>query len=193
MTRSRETEHHVSKVGAEVEDDISSSSDTNNNDLCESANVHVFSRSEAKARKQILKHGLKRMDGVVRVTMFRPKNVLFVISNPDVYKLSNSDVYIVFGQIKIEDMNSQAQLNAVQRLATTNTQNPKSSSVTLRASHSQSLIVEEEDTENLDETGLQSKDIDLVMDQTKVSRSKAVKALRDNNGDIVNAIMSIAI
>ena len=41
----------------------------------------------------------------------------------------------------------------------------------------------------VDETGVESKDIELVMSQANVSRSKAVKALRNNSNDIVNAIM----
>ena len=41
----------------------------------------------------------------------------------------------------------------------------------------------------VDEAGIESKDIELVMTQANVSRSKAVKALKNNNNDIVNAIM----
>lgn len=41
----------------------------------------------------------------------------------------------------------------------------------------------------LDESDLDSKDIDLVMQQAGVSRSKAIQALRNNDKDIVNAIM----
>jgi nascent polypeptide-associated complex subunit alpha len=40
-----------------------------------------------------------------------------------------------------------------------------------------------------DETGLEPKDIELVMNQAGVSRAKAVKALKNQNSDIVNAIM----
>lgn len=43
----------------------------------------------------------------------------------------------------------------------------------------------------MDATGIEAKDIDLVMEQTQCSRAKAVKALKDNQGDIVNAIMEI--
>ena len=35
------------------------------------------------------------------------------------------------------------------------------------------------------------KDIELVMSQANVSRSKAVKALKNNGNDIVNAIMEL--
>ena len=41
----------------------------------------------------------------------------------------------------------------------------------------------------VDETGLELRDIELVMAQANVSRAKAVRALRDNQSDIVNAIM----
>ena len=40
-----------------------------------------------------------------------------------------------------------------------------------------------------DETGVEAKDIELVMSQANVSRTKAVKALKNNQNDIVNAIM----
>jgi nascent polypeptide-associated complex subunit alpha len=51
--------------------------------------------------------------------------------------------------------------------------------------------VAEEDDEEVDETGIEANDIEMVMTQANVSRSKAVKALRANNSDIVNAIMVI--
>ena len=41
----------------------------------------------------------------------------------------------------------------------------------------------------MDESDLDAKDIELVMQQAGVSRSKAIQALRNNNKDIVNAIM----
>ena len=41
----------------------------------------------------------------------------------------------------------------------------------------------------VDETGIPGQDIELVMSQAGVSRSHAVRALRDNDNDIVNALM----
>lgn len=41
----------------------------------------------------------------------------------------------------------------------------------------------------MDETGVEEKDVDLVMCQANVSRGKAIKALKNNQNDIVNAIM----
>jgi len=41
----------------------------------------------------------------------------------------------------------------------------------------------------VDEGGLEQRDIELVMAQANVSRAKAVRALKHNKNDIVNAIM----
>jgi nascent polypeptide-associated complex subunit alpha len=48
-----------------------------------------------------------------------------------------------------------------------------------------------QDDEEGDELGLEPDDIELVMTQTSVSRSRALKALKAVNGDIVNAIMDL--
>ena len=41
--------------------------------------------------------------------------------------------------------------------------------------------------ENIDETGLDPKEIDLVVQQVGCSRAKAVRVLKENGGDIINA------
>merc|ERR1719407_99868 len=73
-------------------------------------------RSEKKSRKAVSKLGMKPVPGIVRVTVKKSKNILFVISSPDVHKSPNSDTYIVFGEAKIEDLSAQAQASAAQGL-----------------------------------------------------------------------------
>ncbi|MGW7820114.1 UBA domain-containing protein [Streptomyces puniciscabiei] len=46
----------------------------------------------------------------------------------------------------------------------------------------------ETDNYTSDETGLDPKDIELVMAQTGASRAVAVKALKASGGDLINAI-----
>merc|ERR1712187_582847 len=72
-------------------------------------------RSERKSRKTGLKLRMKPVEGIVRVTVKKSKNILFVISKPDVHKSPNSDTYIVFGEAKIEDSSAQAQASAAQQ------------------------------------------------------------------------------
>ena len=51
------------------------------------------------------------------------------------------------------------------------------------------LLMLFDDHFQVDESGVEDKDIELVMQQANVSRAKAVKALKNNSNDIVNAIM----
>ncbi|KAJ4860600.1 ankyrin repeats (3 copies) domain-containing protein [Trichoderma breve] len=47
--------------------------------------------------------------------------------------------------------------------------------------------------DEVDAEGLENKDIELVITQTNASYKKAVEALKENDGDIVNAIMALSI
>ncbi|PCD33177.1 hypothetical protein AU210_009411 [Fusarium oxysporum f. sp. radicis-cucumerinum] len=80
----------------------------------------IHNRNEKKARKALEKLHLTRIPGITRVTLRRPKNILFVINNPEVYKSPNSNTYIVFGEAKIEDVNAAAQQAAAAQLASAN-------------------------------------------------------------------------
>lgn len=61
---------------------------------------------------------------------------------------------------------------------------------TTHATISEEAEVVEEEGE-VDSTGVEEKDIELVMTQAGVSRGKAVSALKAANGDIVDAIMQL--
>ena len=55
------------------------------------------------------KLGMKPVPGVApRVTIKKSKNILFVVSKPDVFKSPNSDTHVIFGEAKIEDLNAAA-------------------------------------------------------------------------------------
>ncbi|TGZ62160.1 hypothetical protein CRM22_007593 [Opisthorchis felineus] len=155
------------------------------------------SRSEKKARKAMSKLGLKPIPGICRVTIRKAKTIMFVISQAEVYKSSASDTYIIFGEAKVEDMSAQAQIAAAEKLrsqamagsglgASGVLSKDAGGSITKTA-----IPEESEDEEEPDATGLGEKDIELIMQQASVSRGKAIKALRENNNDMVNAIMSL--
>lgn len=52
--------------------------------------------------------------------------------------------------------------------------------------------VDEAEDGEVDESGIEPKDIELVMSQVSCSRAKAVSALKSNNNDIVEAIMQLS-
>jgi nascent polypeptide-associated complex subunit alpha len=144
------------------------------------------SRGEKKARKIMSKLGLKPVTGVTRVTIRKSKNILFVINNPDVYKNPHSDTYIIFGEAKIEDLSQQAQVAAAEKFKA-----PEAAPTTDASSANVVAPIAEEDEEEVDDTGVDEKDIDLVVSQANVPRAKAIRALKNNNNDIVNAIMEL--
>ena len=105
----------------------------------------------------------------------------------------------IFGEAKIEDLNATAQATAAQQLAEAaanehaghdhDHDHGKGKAPEAEAKKEE----EEDDGEEVDESGLEAKDIELVMAQANVSRKKAVKALRENDNDIVNSIMALSI
>jgi nascent polypeptide-associated complex subunit alpha len=141
------------------------------------------SRSEKKSRKAMLKLGMKSITGVSRVTVKKSKNILFVISKPDVFKSPASDTYVIFGEAKIEDLSSQLQSQAAEQFKA-----PDLSSVIPNPGAS---VAAHDENEEVDETGVEPKDIELVMTQAGVTRSKAVTSLKAADGDIVSAIMEL--
>lgn len=146
------------------------------------------SRGEKKARKIMSKLGLKPVQGVNRVTIRKSKNILFVINNPDVYKNPHSDTYIIFGEAKIEDLSQQAQVAAAEKFKA-----PEATPAAGEAAGATTSVapIAEEDEEEVDDTGLNEKDIELVMQNAQVPRAKAIRALKENGYDVVNAIMEL--
>ncbi|KAF9198343.1 hypothetical protein BGZ49_000851, partial [Haplosporangium sp. Z 27] len=145
--------------------------------------ARVPSKNERKARQALSKLGLVKVKGVTRVTIRRSNNPITAISQPEVFRSLNSDTYIVFGEAVQEDLNSlQSQLQAAQDVLKDSAEAPEAAATPAAA---------EEDDEVVDEEGVSKEDIELVIAQANVSRSKAVKALKANNNDIVNAIMEL--
>ena len=131
------------------------------------------------------KLGLKPYAGITRVTFKKNKNVLFVVNKPDVFKAPNSDTYIIFGEAKIEDLSQSAAAQA--QAAAGQFQNPQPQA----RAPAPAAAAPAEDEGPVDETGVDSKDIELVVGQTGCTRAKAVAALKNNENDIVNAIMEL--
>merc|ERR1711977_805209 len=133
------------------------------------------SRGEKKARKIMSKLGLKQVTGVSRVTIRKSKNILF-------------------GEAKIEDLSQQAQIDAAKKFNAAEAPQPSemgAQGTTGAVPGGQPAIPEDDEDEEIDEEGVEGNDIDLVMSQANVSRSKAVKALKNNSNDVVNAIMEL--
>lgn len=114
------------------------------------------------------------------------------------YKSAVSDVYVIFGEMKNEDSSAFAQAQAAQQLLQSEAQQqgdntePQFNASELASSKKVEEEEEEDDDSPIDESEVDSKDVDLVIEQVNVSRRKAVKALKEANGDLINAIMSLS-
>jgi nascent polypeptide-associated complex subunit alpha len=143
-------------------------------------------RNEKKSRKAMQKLGMRPVPGILRVTVKKSKNVLFVINKPDVFKSPTADTYVVFGEAKSEDLSSASQAAAAKQFRQPQQELPPAAAAAPAAPAAGA-----EDEEEVDETGLEAKDIELVISQAGCTRAKAVKALKENDGDLVNSIMSL--
>jgi nascent polypeptide-associated complex subunit alpha len=90
--------------------------------------------------------------------------------------------------VQIEDLSAQAHMQAAEQFKQAEAAGASAEPVA-NAPAAIEEVAEEEEGDDVDETGVESKDIELVMQQANVSRVKAVKALKKNDNDIVNAIM----
>merc|ERR1712138_237617 len=132
------------------------------------------SRSEKKSRKAMQKLGMKPVPGIIRVTVKKSKNILFVIKEPDVFKTSSDNpkspaTYVVFGKAEIEDLSAQATSAAVEQFKAPSTDAVEDAPKTDDAGDDDG----DEDAGDLDEN-----DIELVVKQAGVSKAKAIKALK---------------
>merc|ERR1712205_190406 len=158
----------------------------------ESSGKGKQSRSEKKSRKAMQKLGMKPVPGIIRVTVKKSKNILFVIKEPDVFK-TNSDsakapaTYIVFGKAEIEDLSAQATSAAVEQFKA------PGAGLDVGVDDAPKIEAVEGDDDGDEDAGdLDENDIELVVKQAGVTKAKAIKALKQNDNDVVNAIMALS-
>merc|ERR1719199_2455225 len=150
------------------------------------------SRSEKKSRKAMAKLGMKPVPGIIRVTVKKSKNILFVIKEPDVFKTSTDNpkapaTYVVFGKAEIEDLSAQATSAAVEQFKA-----PGAGLDVGGDDAPKNDIADADDDGDEDPGDLDENDIELVVKQAGVTKAKAIKALKQNDNDVVNAIMALS-
>lgn len=194
-----DSEHHQHVHGANCSHSHEHEHDEGDHEQVQ--NIHggmVLNRNEQKARRELLKLGLKPITGIHRVTFVRGKTI-FAIAQPEVFKNPSSDSYIVFGEARVEDPGFQAQMAAAQRMvqqaAAQAAMNPSAASAAGVSSNNSAvpeLQDEDDDDEEIDTDGLNESDIKIVMEQANVTRSKAIKSLKEHDNDVVNTIMDLS-
>lgn len=122
---------------------------------------------------------MKTLNGITRVTLKKRDGLIFVIDDPEVLNLDNS--YAIFGELKLEDLNRQMQMEQAKKFAQ---QAPQAKAPAKEAPA-------EDDGQPLSEDGLTQNHIKMVMDHTNCTRNQAIKVLRETNDDMVQAVMKL--
>lgn len=163
----------------------------------------VLNRAEKKARKLMERMNLRPVSGISRVTFRRVDGQVFAIVQPDVYEATTTTTmakqpycpYVVFGEARAAQHpldTSSARDAAAQVVSQIPDLSVDAQNVTDEAVL---MDIADNDGRNmndaLDESSLETNDIELVMSQAGCTRSKAVTALRRNDGDLVNAILAV--
>ena len=138
-----------------------------------------FNRNEKKCRKALMKVGMKALGGITRVTLKKRDGLIFVIDDPQVLNLDNS--YAIFGELKLEDLNRQMQMEQAKKFAQ---QAPATKAVDAKSAP-------EDDGAPLPEDGLTPNHITMVMDHANCTRNAAIRVLRETNDDMVQAVMKL--
>ncbi|KAJ1609838.1 NAC domain-containing nascent polypeptide associated complex alpha chain [Cryptosporidium canis] len=182
----------------EVQDDHISSGESSDEEESASGRVDGVrprhNKGEKKNRKLVQKLGLKPIPDFEKIVVRGARGLSFQIVNPEVYSVPGTKSYIIFGDARLEDRNTASQAAALanatsqleQKLAAMKTQDEDPSKPADLGSR------DDECCADVDETGVDSCNIDLVINQTGCSRSSAVKALKSNNNDVVEAILSLS-
>ena len=136
----------------------------------------------------MLAHAMTEVPDIMRATFKRDEKTYFFVDQPTVYKSNTQDVYVVFGTVRVDNGETS---NLLQQAAAQKFQAPEEAEAA-PAAETPAEAPAAEETETVDETGLNPDDISFVIEQTKCTRAQAVKALRDNDNDMINAVMSIS-
>lgn len=150
-------------------------------------------RGEKKSRKAVAKLGLKHIGPVSRITVKKTKSVLFVIQKPDVYKAPNSDIYVVFGEAKVDDQQQkmmQAQLAQMAEQMKLGEGKEAMGSIKEETEDEKEAAAAAVAAKK--EAEMEERDIELVIAQGKCTREEAIEALKATNFDIVEAILKVS-
>jgi nascent polypeptide-associated complex subunit alpha len=151
-------------------------------------------KGEKKFKKAMSKLGLKAVAGINRVTIKKSKAFFLYIDEPEVLQSPGAEnTFVVFGEAKIQDFSSALGQREAQNLS-----NPEK---TLAQPNVEETSAPKEDPKASDESKGDDEDIDagdlptdtieMVMNHTSCTKAQAIKALKDNNGDSVTAIIQL--
>ncbi|KYQ90197.1 putative nascent polypeptide-associated complex alpha subunit [Tieghemostelium lacteum] len=146
------------------------------------------SRGEKKTKAAMAKLGMTPVDDIFRVTLKQTKGFLCVVASPEVYTNETKSTYVIFGETTFEDPTAARATKAAKNLEeTTKVETPVET--TTETTTETSTETTKDDSE-VDLQGLDEKDVEIVMKETKAPKAKVVEVLK-KTGDIVTAVLEL--
>ncbi|GAW81812.1 nascent polypeptide associated complex alpha chain [Plasmodium gonderi] len=174
-------------------DEISSSSSCEENDenknILNPPNRTKMSKGERRARKMLVKLGLKPVSNVHKVIIKKSEKMIFAVSNVEVYQVEGTESYVIFGDAKTDDIT-----NSINSLLPDSLQKDSDMLDEQEVNFEEPEKMEQK-VEDLDEGKIgdvSTDDIELIMSQTKCTRERAIEVLKKNNNDLVESIMELS-
>ncbi|KAH8604342.1 NAC domain [Trypanosoma vivax] len=149
----------------------------------EAADVPQVSKSSKRCAKAMAKMGLKPEPNIVKAHIRKNGSLSFLVNHPEVYRFPGTNTFIIFGEAQLGDAKTEAQeaaARAVSGVVSDVTDTVGTTSGSEGKVDDSARVVEPSDDE-----------IKSVMTGAHVDRHTAVQALKDNDGDVVNAIMKL--
>lgn len=128
---------------------------------------------------------MKQLPGITRVALKKRDGLIFVINEPEVLKSgTNENSFAIFGELKLEDPNTRLTQKEAKKFA-------EGAKVEGTAPVKVEDKKAEDDTVPQSEEGLTPNHIDMVIQHTSCTRNAAIRALRETNDDMVQAVMKL--
>ncbi|ESL09698.1 nascent polypeptide associated complex subunit [Trypanosoma rangeli SC58] len=160
----------------------------------EAAEVPQAAKTTKRYAKAMAKMGLKPEPNVVKVHICKHGALSFLVNQPELYRFPGTNTFLIFGEAQIGETGMETQEAAARAVSgVVPATESRVEEVTAAADAletpgpaSTTEGADAEDAGNLDE-----KEINVVMRQGNTNRAGAIRALKNNNGDIVNAILEL--
>lgn len=147
------------------------------------------SKAEKKFKKAMGKMGMKPYEGITRVTLKTNKNFILYIDNPEVMKNTAAETsFIIFGEAKFLDFTKTDAKSQLDKFKMAQEATVKEDAEGEDAGEKEGG----EEGGDVDAGDIPEETINTLIEYTSCTRAKAIDALKQTNGDLVEAITLIS-
>lgn len=146
--------------------------------------TRILSQKELNVKKIFEKCGLEEI-AIDSATMGTMKS-LYIVNNPVLYRIKNSNSYLLYG----DPMDYSSILEQLKESA----KDPEKFKKMMeeRMQQEEETVIDGENTvEETEEEALNEDDINLIVSEVKISREEAIRALKEANDDVIQALVNL--